>query len=87
MAAAGRAGSALRVGQQRGSNAARLLSLSDEQEPQIGRAIERPGRHDPRESERYAAFERDEKLVTFPKPFEKARTRSPQGHAIALEEW
>jgi hypothetical protein len=86
MAAAGRAGSALSVREQCGSEAARLVPLSDEQEAEVRRAIERPRRDDPCETERLTAFERDEELVAFPQPFKKARPRAAKRHAIALKE-
>jgi len=86
MPAAGRASSALSVRQQRGSDAPRLVPLSNEQKPQIGRAIERPRRDDPRETERLAAFERDEELVAFPQPLKKARPSAAERHAVAREE-
>jgi len=86
MPAAGRAGSALSVRQQRCSDAPRLVSLSDEQEAEVSRAIERPRRDDPCETERLAAFERDEELVAFPQPFKEARPRAAKRHAIALKE-
>src|SRR6266545_415573 len=86
MAAAGRAGSALRIREQRGADAVGLLPLRDEQELEIRGAVERPRRDHPREAEGLSALERDEEHVAFLQPLEEARPRAAARHAVALKE-
>lgn len=85
MAAAGGAGSALGIREERGTDTMRLLALRNEQEPQIRGAIERSRRDHPGETHDLPAFARDEEQVAFPEPFEKARPSAAERHAVALE--